>query len=74
MNFDFLDVLEQRVKEAGDRLSELREQNAALVARVAELERDATQGAGEAAWTREREQLRKRVEKLAARLEALLSA
>lgn len=74
MNFDFLDILEQRVKEAGDRLAELREQNAALAARVAELERAGAQGAGEAAWTKERDQLRKRVEKLAARLESLLSA
>jgi ubiquinone biosynthesis protein UbiJ len=74
MNFDFLDVLEQRVKEAGDRLTELREQNAALAARVAELERAAAQGTAEAAWAKERELLRRRVEKLASRLEALLSA
>jgi FtsZ-binding cell division protein ZapB len=74
MNFEFLDVLEQRVNEAGDRLAELREQNAALAARVAELERAAAQSAGEASWPKEREQLRKRVEKLAARLESLLSA
>lgn len=74
MNFEFLDVLEQRVKEAGDRLTELREQNAVLTARVAELERATSRSAGETAWTREREQLRKRVEKLAARLETLLSA
>jgi hypothetical protein len=74
MNFEFLDVLDQRVKEAGDRLAELREQNAVLTARVAELERATSRSLEETGWTKEREQLRKRVEKLAARLEAMLSA
>ena len=68
---DVLDTLEKRVADAAAKLGELREENSTLRARVAELA--VAHPGSEAAWEREREQIRKRVEKLAARLEALLS-
>lgn len=72
---DVLEMLEKRVAEASSRLARLLEENEALRRRVAELDGElATRGGdGEAGWTKEREQIRKRVEKLAGRLEALLS-
>lgn len=76
MTFPSLDALEQRVEQTGERLGALRDEIAQLKARVAELERelDAARGDGERAWAKEREQLRRRVEKLAGRLGALLEA
>lgn len=76
MTFPSLDALEQRVDQAGERFVSLRDEIAQLKARVAELERelDSARGEGERAWAKEREQLRRRVEKLAGRLGALLEA
>lgn len=76
MKLEFLDTLEARVQQAADRIAELGERNAELAARVAELERElaAAHGAGDAAWTRERDQVRRRVEKLAGKLQALLGS
>lgn len=76
MRLEFLDTLEARVQQAADRLAELREHNAELAARVAELERElaGARGAGDAAWARERDQIRRRVEKLAGRLETLIGS
>jgi FtsZ-binding cell division protein ZapB len=76
MSLDVLDTLETRVREAADRLEMLRERNTELEARVAELEGElaATKLAPEAAgWEAERAELRRRVEKLIARLEGLLA-
>jgi FtsZ-binding cell division protein ZapB len=76
MKLEFLDTLEAHVQQAADRISELGEKNAELAARVTALERElaSSRGSGDAAWTRERDQVRRRVEKLAARLQALLEA
>ena len=76
MNFDSLDLLEQRVKETTARLAELGQRNAELAARVSELEQElaAAQASAGGAWTQERDQLRRRVEKLAARLSEALEA
>lgn len=76
MKLEFLDTLEARVQQAADRIAELGEKNAELAARVAELERElaAARGAGDATWSREREQVRRRVEKLAGKLQALLGS
>jgi len=76
MKLEFLDTLEARVQQAADRIAELGEKNAELTARIAELERELTaaRGAGDAAWGRERDQVRRRVEKLAGRLQALLGS
>ncbi len=76
MTFPSLDALEQRVDQAGERFGSLRDEIAQLKARVAELERelDSARGEGERTWAKERDQLRRRVEKLAGRLGALLEA
>ena len=72
---DWLDVLEEKVREASLRLGELKEENRALTQKVEELESQlaATQG-GESsqAWEAEREEIRRRVEKLTLGLEALI--
>jgi chromosome segregation ATPase len=62
----WLDSLETRVRDAAERLRELKEENAALKARVRELEE---QAAG--SWVEEREEIRRRVEALTRRLEEL---
>jgi len=77
MSFESLDLLERRVAETAERLSALREENAVLRARVIELEHELSTGrpGGDSeAWTREREALRRRLEKLSARLAELLTA
>jgi len=77
MSFESLDLLERRVAETAERLAALREENAVLRARVIELEHELSAGRpggdGEA-WARERDALRRRLEKLSARLAELLSA
>jgi predicted RNase H-like nuclease (RuvC/YqgF family) len=74
MNFESLDLLEQRVKETAERLAELGQRNAELTARVSELEQELASARASAggSWTQERDQLRSRVEKLAARLSEAL--
>ena len=76
MSYEFLDALETKIRETGERLSELREENSGLRDRLAALEREleSLRAASPAAWERERDQLRKRVEKLAGRLSSLLEA
>lgn len=77
MSFESLDLLERRVAETAERLSALREENAVLRARVIELEHELSSGrsAGDGAgWERERDALRRRLEKLSARLAELLTA
>ena len=72
---DWLDVLEVKVREASERLGELKEENRALTQRVEELETQlaATQGDDSArVWEAEREEIRRRVEKLTLGLEALI--
>lgn len=77
MPIPWLRELEDRVREAADRLREARTENDSLRRRVAELESElATTGpaAEEAeAWTRERTEIRGRVERLAEHLEKLLA-
>jgi predicted RNase H-like nuclease (RuvC/YqgF family) len=72
---DWLDVLEEKVREATQRLGELKEENRALTRKIEDLESQlaATQG-GESgkAWEAEREEIRRRVEKLTLGLEALI--
>lgn len=77
MSFESLDLLERRVAETAERLSALREENAVLRARVIELEHELSsdRAAGDGAgWERERDALRRRLEKLSARLAELLTA
>jgi chromosome segregation ATPase len=75
MAIDWLEQLEGRVREASERLRELREENGSLRERVRDLEEQLTAvegstGSGE--WAREREEIRDRVERLARHLEGLL--
>ena len=76
IGIDWLDVLEEKVREASERLGELKEQNRTLTRKVEELESQlaASQG-GESvqAWEAQREEIRRRVEKLTLGLEALVA-
>lgn len=88
MSFDFLAALEAKVNEAARRLEELEQENQRLeheVARLAALDSPPppppppAQGAkadkpdrNEKAWVKERDEIRRRLESLIARLEALL--
>lgn len=69
-----LDELEARVREAVERLRTLQEQNARLSERISELEEQlADADSGEAAaWEKEREEVRRRVEGLTRTLADLL--
>jgi ferric-dicitrate binding protein FerR (iron transport regulator) len=76
MAIDWLDVLEEKVREASERLGELKEENRALTQKVEELETQlaatpADDGARD--WEAEREEIRRRVEKLTLGLEALIA-
>lgn len=74
MDTSWLDKLENRVRQAAEALAAVREQNRDLRKQVETLER-ATQGGGESDvgdWEVERQEIRRRVEKLVAGLEALL--
>jgi predicted RNase H-like nuclease (RuvC/YqgF family) len=74
-NDDWLGVLEEKVRQATSRLGELKEENRALTQRVEELESQlaaAQTDEGGRAWEAEREEIRRRVEKLTLGLEALL--
>ncbi len=76
IGIDWLDVLEEKVREASERLGELKEENRALTRKVEELETQlAAAQAGESAagWEAEREEIRRRVEKLTLGLEALIA-
>lgn len=75
---EWLEELEDRVRQATDRLRELREENDGLRERIAGLEAAAAAGPAEPAedtgWDRERDEIRTRVERLTRHLEELLSA
>ena len=76
IGIDWLDVLEEKVREASERLGELKEENRALTRKVEDLEAQlaASQGDGAAeGWEAEREEIRRRVEKLTLGLEALVA-
>lgn len=80
---DWLGALEESVRQATARLGELREENRALTQRVQELESQLAaaqatpatlENAGAEAWEAEREEIRRRVEKLTLGLEALIES
>ena len=74
MAIEWLDELETRVREASERLAELREENRELQARVEELETKlAAAGEGDGDWERERDEIRGRVERLSQQLENLIA-
>ena len=78
MEIEWLDGLEARVRDAVARLGEMKEENRALRERIAELEGKLAAGGegagnGESEWRTEREEVRRRVEALAERLEGLVA-
>jgi phage shock protein A len=72
MEIEWLDELETRVHEAAARLKELKERNGELESRVSELETQLAANPAQAEWESERDDIRRRVEKLASTLEGLL--
>jgi len=78
MAIDWLDGLEEKVREATEKLKELREENQALTQKVEALEtrlaeaQEGQNGDAAQAWEAEREEIRRRVEKLTLGLEALV--
>lgn len=82
MSFEFLELLEGRVREVAERLEELAVENARLKEEIEHLERNksAAQPAknlrssdpASKAWAKEREEIRGRLEALVERLSALL--
>ena len=69
MQIDWLEGLESRVRNAVEQLAELREENRKLRDTLKGLE--TRLAAGGSAWEAEREEVRRRVEVLTARLEGL---
>jgi len=72
---DWLEVLEERVREAAARIQSLREENVRLAGRVEELEGQLESAASSdetAAWEAERQEIKVRVERLAESLSGLL--
>mgnify|MGYP001562105304 FL=1 len=82
MSLEFLESLETRVREAADRLVELAAENSAVKHEIEKLERVKIASAGsrgdkvaeraEKLWTKEREEIRRRLESLVEKLSALL--
>ncbi len=73
MNLEFLEPLEEGVREAADRLERFAAENEELRARVSELEAElaaARAGSG-AAWKKERAEVQRRVARLVETLSAL---
>jgi hypothetical protein len=87
MAIEWMELLEQRVREAADEIRRLRGENEALEARIETLERELAQaidtdaaraadgrasGQPDAAWEQERAEVRSRVERLVRQLEGLI--
>jgi hypothetical protein len=71
-DFEWLEILETRVREASRRLRELKKENARLAARVEKLESATDPDEAAGAWRQERDEIRGRVEHLAETLQSLL--
>ena len=69
---EWLEALEERVRDATARLTVLTAENARLAKKVEELEGRSEGEGGAETWRQEREEIRGRVEKLTATLEGLL--
>ena len=71
---EWLGELEDRVRDAAEELRRLRDENGDLRSRVEHLEQEAaSRPAAEGGdWTRERDEIRERVERLVSELEGLL--
>jgi FtsZ-binding cell division protein ZapB len=73
MEMPWIEQLEERVRQAAAEIARLREENRRLEERLAEAGAgEDGRGDDESSWRREREVVRKRVERLAGQLEALL--
>ena len=72
MSPSWFDSFEAKVHKSIKQLERLRKENTRLKAQIRKLEQTAASPAADKQITRERDQLRKRVEKLATQLESLL--
>ena len=75
MGIDWLEDLEERVREAAGEIGRLRQENARLAERCEELEGElesARSGSGAGDWEQEKDEIRQRVERLAESLASLL--
>ena len=83
MAIEWMETLEQRVREAADEIRRLRTENDALEERIETLERELAQAvasggaepradADDGAWEQERAEVRSRVERLVVQLEGLI--
>lgn len=68
---DLLKQLEGQVEAAAKAIEKLKRENSALKAKVKKLGGDDPDGAGEAAWRKEREVVQRRLTRLAGSLEEL---
>lgn len=69
---EILKDLEDKIRAAGEQLDTLRKQNRSLKTKVKKLEAELAESAGSGDWQGERDEIRGRVAKLTADLEALL--
>jgi chromosome segregation ATPase len=76
LSIEWLEELETRVRDATERLRELRDENQSLQDRIQELETKLSAAGGTGAepeeWQRERDEIRERVERLTRHLEGLV--
>jgi len=84
MAIEWMETLEQRVREAAEEIRRLRTENDALEERIETVERelaqavargarpDAKEPEGDGAWEQERAEVRSRVERLVQQLEGLI--
>jgi len=76
MSVEFLELLEERVRETMDRMETLAGENEELQRRVSELEAElaSARSTGAPGWKKERAEIKKRVEGLVEKLSSLLAA
>jgi 50S ribosomal subunit-associated GTPase HflX len=71
---EFMKELEEKISQVATELAELRKKNRTLVAKVKRLERQAKESSAEGEgddWSRERDEVKRRVSQLATTLESL---
>lgn len=72
MTNEWLGDLEDRVRDAAEELRRLRDENGELRARLDRLNEQPSAQPDDGSWTRERAEIRERVERLVGELEGLL--
>lgn len=72
MTNEWLGDLEDKVRDAAEELRRLRDENGELRARLDRLNEQPSVQPDDGSWTRERDEIRERVERLVGELEGLL--